>query len=150
MNPVMYIILNKGAEMSTGKAAAQAAHAAVEAYKLSCKWHGGWFEEKSIANRWNMGGHYTKIVLEEPNAESLGLARAYIEARGFKVATIIDEGRTEFDGKLTWTALGVEIVDKDSGHVGATFSSFKLYKDEKRPSRLKQFFEGAAFFGRTA
>lgn len=125
----MYIVLNKGAGMSTGKAAAQASHAAVEAYKRSCKWKGGTFEESSIANRWNMGGHYAKIVLEVPDTAALRTAHTYIESRGFKTAFIIDEGHTEFEGALTPTAIGVEIVDKDSGHVGATFSAFKLYTD---------------------
>lgn len=34
---------------------------------------------------------------------------------------------------MSATALGVALVDKDDPHTKATFSSFKLYKDE--PSR---------------
>lgn len=149
MNPVMYIIANPALKMTPGKLAAQVAHAAVEAYRLSCKrgpdlsdagllnmpgitsgrtrWvNEALFEESSIANRWRRGGHYTKIVLM---ADDLNTAFEYIGARGFNVVKIIDEGRTEFDGRLTPTAIGVEIVDKDSAHVQETFGAFKLYRE---------------------
>lgn len=129
MNPVMYIVMptQRALKMTPGKMAAQAAHAAVEAYRLSCKSHGGHFEESSIANLWRLGGHYTKIVLQ---ADDLELAQRYIEARSFTTALIIDEGRTEFDNKLTPTALGCAIVDKDSPHVRETFGMFNLWKEE--------------------
>lgn len=128
MNPVQYIILNKGAGMSTGKAAAQAAHASVEGVRRSAKAPGGNPWDSSIVNLWMRGGHYTKIVLEVADADALYVARDYIVERDIKVALIIDEGRTEFDG-LTPTALGSEIVNKDSEHVRAVFSEFKLYSD---------------------
>lgn len=145
MNPVMYILSDPSLEMSPGKLAAQCSHAAVEAYRLSCKRGvvtGTWranaaaFEESSIANRWRRGGHYAKIVLQ---ADDLRTAAEYITARGFNCVPIIDEGRTEFDGELTMTAVGVEIVDKDSGHVRDTFSAFKLYRDKDRPLSEEEF-----------
>lgn len=129
MNPVQYIILNKGAKMSTGKASAQTGHAAVLGYKASCRWTGGNWQESSIVNRWFQAGHYTKIVLEVPDEAALFAAERYITERNIKVSLVLDEGRTEFDGRLTPTALGSEIVDKDSGHVGGTFGQFKLYRD---------------------
>lgn len=127
MNPVMYIVMAHPytTPMSPGKLAAQSGHAAVEAYRLSCKGEGGNFQESSIANRWRRGGHYTKIVLMDFD---LPTALEYIRARGFKAALIIDEGRTEFDNRLTPTAIGVEVVDKDRAHVRETFDAFKLYR----------------------
>lgn len=133
----MYIILNQSAGMSTGKAAAQASHAAVEAYRVTlgarahqpCTQHD---LEPNIMRRWYRGGHYTKIVLGADGEEALHNAQHYLEARGFKTALIVDEGRTEVK-TLTTTALGVEIVDKDDPHVQDTFSVFPLYRDHPVP-----------------
>lgn len=129
MNPVMYILMPSAEDlpMTAGKRAAQAAHAAVEAYRISCRRVGADLQESSIVNRWYQGGHHTKIVLEASG--SLADTREYIESRGFKTHLVIDEGRTEFDNVLTLTAIGVEIVDKDSPHVAQTFSQFKLWKE---------------------
>jgi PTH2 family peptidyl-tRNA hydrolase len=122
MNPVMYIVLNKGAEMSPGKLAAQAAHAAVEAYLAS--------PDSNLKRVWHRGGHYTKIVLEARDAEHLCNIERYINERGFDTRLIIDEGRTEV-APHTPTALGVEIVDKHDAHVQATFGTFDLYREDE-------------------
>jgi peptidyl-tRNA hydrolase len=124
VRPVQYIILNKTLGMSTGKAAAQAAHAAVEGVRKTAKepWGNPW--DTSIVNNWYQGGHYAKVVLE---TDDIATAATYIQDRGFKCAVIIDEGRTEFSADLTPTAIGVEVLDKDNPHVAATFSAFKLY-----------------------
>lgn len=132
MNPVQYIIINKGLGMSSGKMAAQAAHASVEGVRLSAKTPGGNPWDSSIVNRWYRGGHYAKIVLEVEDGAALQIARQYIEDRGFKTALIIDEGRTEIE-PMSVTALGCEIVDKDWPHARETFSAFKLYCDAPRP-----------------
>lgn len=113
----MYLILPKPLGMSTGKAAAQAAHAAVEAYLLS--------PDDNLKRVWRRGGHYKKVVLE---AADLLVAERYIRDRGFLTALVIDEGLTEVS-PLTPTAIGVQIVDKHDAHVAATFSVFKLYAD---------------------
>jgi peptidyl-tRNA hydrolase len=141
MNPVQYIILNKGLGMSTGKAAAQAAHASVEGVRISAKTPGGNPWDSSIVNRWYRGGHYAKIVLEAEDGPAIQVARQYIEARGFKTALIIDEGRTEVE-PMSVTALGVEIVDKDWPHARETFSAFKLYSDEPTLIELPALTEG--------
>lgn len=114
--------------MSTGKAAAQAAHASVEGVRISAKTPNGNPWDSSIVNRWYRGGHYAKIVLEVADAEALRTAKEYVEARGFQTSLIIDEGRTEI-APMTPTALGCEIVNKDDPHVRDTFSCFKLYSD---------------------
>lgn len=140
MNPVQYIILNKGAKMSTGKAAAQAAHASVEGLRLqAAEKNGPWSNpfDLSIVNRWYRGGHYAKIVLEVADAAALNTARCYLEDRGFKSMLIIDEGRTEVD-PLTPTALGFGVVDKDLPHVRESFGEFKLYRDEPAPEAVRR------------
>lgn len=129
MNPVQYIILNRAAKMSTGKAAAQAAHASQMGLLAMVD-----FDtrrnpyEKSIVNRWMQGGHYAKVVLEVADEAAMMNAEKYIAARDFPVACIIDEGRTEI-APFTRTALGTGVVDKDAGHVRATFGAFKLYTE---------------------
>lgn len=139
MDPCMYLIMASPATtpMTPGKLAAQAAHAAVEAWQ-------GSDQNKQIVNRWYCGGHYKKIVLM---ADNLATADRYINDRGFKTALIIDEGHTEFDGVLTPTGIGVEIVDKDLLHVRETFSAFKLYAaiestDEKLRKSLAKPYDG--------
>lgn len=117
MNPVMYIIANKGLEMSPGKLAAQVAHAAVEAYKIS---------DDDMIQEWEKGGHYCKIVLSVSSEFRLWAAKHYIESRYFDTELIIDEGRTEIDA-FSPTALGVAVVDKDDPHTKSTFSTFRLY-----------------------
>lgn len=128
MKPVMYIFLNKGLGMSTGKAAAQAAHAAVEAYRLSTNAAESGPDGERLIDAWYKGGHYTKIVLEARDEAQLHTIDRYLRDRGQQTALIIDEGRTEISA-FSATALGVAIVDKDDEYVAATFSSFKTYKD---------------------
>lgn len=116
-SPVMYLIANKGLEMSPGKLAAQVAHAAVRsALDLP----------EIAAAVWLESGE-TKIVLEARDTEHLLLSQKYIEARGFKTFLVIDEGRTEVPA-LSATVLGVELVDKAEDKVKATFETFKTYK----------------------
>lgn len=109
--------------MSTGKAAAQAAHAAVEAYLLT--------PDTNLKRVWHRGGHYKKIVLAADDELHLHTIRQYLYDRHFDTALIVDEGATEVRPHSA-TALGVEIVDKDHAHAAATFSSFSLYKDDPR------------------
>lgn len=111
--------------MSPGKIAAQAQHAAVEAYSMSLP---------SLIKQWRLGGHYTKLVMLAEDDTHLLTIERYIDARGFKTALIIDEGRTEIRPHSP-TALGVEIVDRDDPHTAATFSEFKLYREKHKKHR---------------
>lgn len=120
--PVMYIFVNRGLGMSAGKIGAQAAHAAVEAFRIS---------KPGLIKSWYSGGHYTKLVMLATSEQHLSTIQEYLEARGFKTALIIDEGMTEI-APHSKTALGVEIVDKADEHTRDTFSQFQLYKDEIR------------------
>jgi peptidyl-tRNA hydrolase len=126
--PVMYILANRGLGMTSGKLSAQVAHAACEAMILS--------PAKDI-DEWRSGGHYTKIILSVDDEQQMANVQQYIETRGFQVAPIIDEGRTEIK-PFSRTAIGVAIVDKDEDHVKDTFGSFKLYK-EFDPPKKKRF-----------
>lgn len=132
MNAVMYIFVNKGLGMSPGKIAAQASHAAVEAFRIS---------DERMIEKWYRGGHHTKLVMQAEDSENLKHIREYIEARGFKTHLVIDEGRTEIT-PFTPTALGVEIVDKDRENVQAVFGEFRTFKPDppadasNKPSRF--------------
>lgn len=118
----MYIFINKGLQMSTGKVAAQAAHAAVEAFRIS---------NLEMVGKWYEGKHYTKLVMEARDDQHIQTIAGYLSERGFKSSFIIDEGRNEI-APHSFTALGVEIVDREDPHTEATFSSFKLYRDKIR------------------
>ncbi len=117
--PVMYLFANKGLQMSSGKLAAQIAHAAVEAYKLS---------DEKLITQWELGLHYTKLVMQARDEKHLMAIQKYLHDRGFKSHLVIDEGLIEIDSHQA-TALGIEVVDKDDPHVEATFSTFELYRD---------------------
>lgn len=135
MNPVQYLLLDHTLGMSTGKAAAQAAHASIEGLRLNAKetWGNPW--DASIVNRWYQGGHYAKIVLQ---TDGLRNAQEYLRARGIPSALILDEGRTEFSSDLTPTALGLPVLDKDQPHVRETLSAFKLYRDAPEPLPVRR------------
>jgi peptidyl-tRNA hydrolase len=121
MNPVMYIFVNKGLGMSSGKMAAQASHAAVLAAKGS---------KSKMLREWNNGGHYCKLVMEVSNANELMMKERYFKERGFKTFIVIDEGLTE-DTTFVPTALGIEVVDKDNVHTHNTFMFENLYREPK-------------------
>jgi peptidyl-tRNA hydrolase len=124
VNPVQYLIANHTLNMTPGKLAAQVAHASQMGLRLNAKTEHGNPYDESIVNRWMLGGHYAKVVLE---ADNLYVAERYLFDRGFSGAAIIDEGRTEFGNTLTFTALGFPVLDKDNPHVREAFSQFKLY-----------------------
>lgn len=122
INPVMYLFINKGLGMSTGKSVAQGAHAACEAVRIS---------KPGMVKAWNKYGFYTKMVMEARDANHLSTIQKYLEERNIKSKLIVDEGRTEIP-KHTSTALGVEIVDKNIQ--GPIFQEFDLFKDKIKVS----------------
>lgn len=124
----MYIFINEELEMSRGKLGAQTGHAAVQAYKISTPY---------MIEQWELGGHYTKLVMRARNAEHLRTIERYIRDRLFDTVMIIDEGRTEI-APLSPTALGVEIVDRDDPHTKATFEHFETLKDTKPTPGTKE------------
>lgn len=122
MKPAMYIFLNRGLGMSSGKLAAQASHAAVEAYLIS---------DPEILKEWFRGGHYAKLTMLALSSEDMYNKERYLNERGVKTKLIIDEGLTEIAAHQP-TALGCEVVDRDDPDIKAIFSSFELYRDKAR------------------
>jgi PTH2 family peptidyl-tRNA hydrolase len=122
VDPCMYLFVNRGLGMSPGKVAAQAAHAAVEAYRISD-------QESNVFRLWYRGGHYKKIVLLGRDEDHMRNIEAYLKAREIPCVTIIDEGHTEI-ASLSITAIGVPVLDKAHANNAAIFSTFDLYKDE--------------------
>lgn len=121
MNAAMYIFLNRGLGMSTGKSCAQVGHAVSRAEAAS---------KPNLHAEWKVAGHETKLVMLAEDTLHLMNIERYLNDRGFHTELIIDEGRTEVRPHSP-TALGVEIVDKSDPNVVAAFESFKTYRDEK-------------------
>jgi peptidyl-tRNA hydrolase len=128
MRCVMYVFINTEAGMSPGKLAAQAAHAAVEAYRIS---------ENPRIDAWYKGGHYTKLIMDGGGELRLKIIKDYLEWRGFSCELIIDEGRTEVE-PFTATALGVEIVDKEDKHTAATFGEFRTLRPPRPEPQIRR------------
>ncbi|MFN4046170.1 MAG: peptidyl-tRNA hydrolase Pth2 [Acidilobaceae archaeon] len=112
------IVLRRDIEMGKGKAAAQAAHASVEAVitiiKSSNREWREWLE------KWLSEGQI-KVVLRAESEEEL--LKIYVEASGAGLPTSIirDAGKTQLPpGTLTAIAIGPapsEAVDKIVGHL---------------------------------
>ena len=117
-NPVVYVFLNKSLHMSTGKAAAQATHAAMQVSRVV----------ENFSAFWNDVALRTVIVLEARDENHMRAIQDYLFERGFDTHRIIDEGVNEIDPH-TITALATEILEKDDEDVVKTFSSFSLYRD---------------------
>lgn len=131
MNPVMYLWLNKGLGMSTGKAAAQASHAAVlvaDRFYGSVNVADSSSSEYQLYREWMDSGHYTKLVMEAEDSIQMHTIQQYLNARGIQTYLVIDEGRTE-NTAFKPTALAAEIVDKDDPRTAGIFGEFKLFRD---------------------
>lgn len=122
--------------MTSGKCAAQAAHAemlATNDYFGSRDFDPSWYEPQAVLHReWIDSGHYTKLTLKAANSGAMFAIKHYLEARGYRTYLVIDEGRTEI-APFSPTALAVELVDKDDERVQQHFGEFALYKDKKNP-----------------
>lgn len=118
-NPVIYVFLNKSLHMTTGKAAAQAVHAAVMGCLIS--------NENDHAS-WLKAIHKTVIVLEARDEAHLNNISKYLLQRGFHTQTVIDEGVNETEAHVV-TALASQILEKEDQETIDAFSTFNLYKD---------------------
>jgi peptidyl-tRNA hydrolase, PTH2 family len=124
---VQYLVANKGLGMSSGKLAAQVAHAAVKGYELSLV---EYITEPGMPveiAEWNATGH-TKIVLEATDAAHLIAFREFAKSRGINSWLVIDEGRTEV-APHSPTALGFPVLDKADRDVAHTFADLQTYRD---------------------
>lgn len=131
---VQYIVANKGLGMSSGKLAAQVAHAAVKGYQMTLAARPIDFVHTEatpdLILGWDATGH-TKIVLEARDTEHLIAFREFAKSRGIESWLVIDEGRTEVQPHSP-TALGFPILDKGDRDVAHTFADLRTYRDTVR------------------
>ncbi len=115
------IIIRKDLKMSLGKCCAQVAHAAMKVLldrssmskiaKGSKFWADEWIwkfqlNEKEPFYNW-INGSFTKVVVGVNSLEELEELELKAIKNGILTAKIIDEGRTEFHGERTITALAI-------------------------------------------
>ncbi len=120
LKPVVYIFVNQGLHMTTGKAAAQAAHAIAIAFARS---------DKTVLDLWNESVHRTILVMKARDAEHLKNMQQYLKERNIRTHLVIDEGVNEIDPHVP-TALATDILDRDDAVAKQTLSSFELYRDQ--------------------
>jgi len=112
------IVLRRDINMSRGKAAAQAAHASVEAVMIIVR--SGKREWKHWLEEWLREGQM-KVVLRVDSENEL--VKIYSEAisSGMPASIIRDAGKTQLlPGTLTAVAIGPapeELIDKITGHL---------------------------------
>jgi peptidyl-tRNA hydrolase len=128
MKTVQYIFINAGLAMSTAKTAAMASHAAIGGFRKTVE--NGHKARLDRLHEWERTGEMT-VILEARDEGHLRNIKDFLTDKGFRTAAIIDEGRTEVPSH-SFTALGVEIVDKDDPLVAAAFSDFRTLKDRPR------------------
>lgn len=122
MNPVIYVFLNKKLNMSIGKAAAQASHATALSVINS---------PQELKNKWEDANHRTIIILEARDEQHMSNIKEYLDERGYRLLSVIDEGANEVEPQ-TLTALSTQILDKESSMVQDVFRQFKLFRDSVR------------------
>lgn len=123
-NPLLYIVLNKDLNMSAGKAAAQAVHAAM-------------MLEGNYSGRFNASPRRTVIVLEATELQIRSLEE-YLSISSIFADYYIDEGSNEVD-PYSVTALAVEPIAEDDFDKRAIFSSFQLFSVPKPKRKLVDF-----------
>lgn len=106
--------------MSSGKIAAQAAHAAVVGTIIS---------SESDRKHWLSSNARTIIVLQVRDEQHMRNIVQYLGDRKYVVEKVIDEGVNEIDPH-SWTALVTPILDSEDADMRDTFKQFELYKDE--------------------
>lgn len=119
------IVIRRDLRMRRGKEIAQGAHASMAflARRVARALDGSpanldlWPE----ARAW-LSGHFTKVVLQAPDLDTLRRVEAEALARGLEVHVITDRGLTEFGGTPTVTALalGPNRADQIDAVTGST------------------------------
>ncbi|PAA61873.1 hypothetical protein BOX15_Mlig033864g1 [Macrostomum lignano] len=112
----MVLVLRADVGMSRGKAASQAAHAAVSSYRAA----GRYPELRSALRQWELLGQ-PKISLRVDSADELRQLEAEARRLGLPVAPVADAGHTEV-APGTATALGIgpapePDIDRVTGHL---------------------------------
>lgn len=117
--PTIYVFINKSLGMSSGKIAAQAAHAG--AYSMARN-------ELESNTEWLQAIHKTVIVLEARDEQHLRNIKDYLGQRDVESEFIIDEGINEVPHHSI-TALVTVMIDKNE-NADQLFSTFNLYKED--------------------
>lgn len=112
-NPVLYIVLNGELGMSSGKAAAQATHAAM-------------LLEGNYSGLFVAGYKRTVVVLEAKDGETIKNLLEYLQGAGIFAAYYIDEN-SEKNHPYQVTALAVEPINHDDEEKRSIFADFKLF-----------------------
>jgi len=119
------IVVRKDLNMSTGKLAAQVAHASVTAVMAGLEYDGDTHTLRMPAdnaiNIWYTGSQTKIVVAVNSEAELRDIFMKAKEADVMTCSIIKDEGRTELDGP-TYTAVAVGpwddwVVDTFTGHL---------------------------------
>lgn len=119
-DPVVYVFLNGGLEMSVGAVAAQAAHAAAQIFSN--------LPEEDLATFWRDQPHKTVIVLKARDEMHLRNIQDYMSNRGVGGELLVDEGGVEYPPH-TITAYVTTILDRNkTGKLMSTFE--KYYEDD--------------------
>ncbi len=128
MSVKQVIVIRKDLNMRKGKMVAQGAHASlsalIEKTKLSSDYKKLIFnliEDKAFVE-WFVNGKFTKVVVGcDSEAELLDISNKAMRAN-IPRSLIQDVGKTEFNGKLTFTAVAVgpadaDVIDEITGHL---------------------------------
>ena len=122
------IIIRRDIKMRRGKEISQGAHASMLAlFSLFDKEMGGkikWsldLPKESPASEWLMGS-FTKITVAVQTEDELITLRNQSQSMGIPFGLIQDNGKTEFNGVKTYTALAIgpwwsDEIDKLTGHL---------------------------------
>jgi PTH2 family peptidyl-tRNA hydrolase len=114
----MYAFINKRLNMTHGKMGVQVGHAVVFSMRMTVPF---------ITEQWFNNCLQRKIVLEAKDETELSEIQKLLESKGFMTQEVHDAGLTELEPN-SYTALAVEIVDKDLPEVKEVFKQYKLYK----------------------
>lgn len=121
-NPVLYVVLNGELEMSPGKVAAQAVHAAM-------------LLEGNYDGLFVSGYKRTVVVLEAQNGETIKNLLEYLQGAGIFAAYYIDE-MSEKSQPYQITALAVEPISADDEEKRSIFAGFDLFQGHIKLRRV--------------
>jgi peptidyl-tRNA hydrolase len=116
-NPVLYVVLNGELNMSPGKAAAQAVHAAM-------------LLEDNYPGLFVSNYKRTVVTLEAENGETIKNLLEYLQGAGIFAAYYIDE-KSEKGKPYQVTALAIEPIDHDDTEKRSILESFGLFGKDK-------------------
>lgn len=128
-NPVMYVFVNKGLKMNTGKVSAQVAHAQEELF-TELRHLGGeaWEHHLNCMSQ----NPRTVIILEAKDTDELYKINSYLESCDIITGIYVDEGSADGDYMLEPTAVACEYLDKCDPRTETIFKMFKLYTYEEQ------------------